>query len=207
METLFSPQPTASSTSSAEWKPPAATSPGRRDPKRSAWILAQAKQVFGSYRKDDFADPDSFLAQLGMILERYSDDIIAKACHPVTGIQRVYRTPPSMAAIAEFCDDESERLARIRQMATLRRQEPAPRPIGQNRANVFVPADSPCYPAMLERARNADPLNWRKDAERAGLWVALSWLDNKTEGRTWRRPTGEELMAMYPEPAPQEPAA
>ena len=65
--------------------------------------------VLGSYRKDDFADPESFRVQLGMVLERYPDDIIRDVTNPITGIQRTCKFPPSIAEVVEFCDETKRR--------------------------------------------------------------------------------------------------
>jgi hypothetical protein len=65
--------------------------------------------VFGSYRRDDFADPESFLVQLGVVLERYSDAVIETVTSPLTGIQRECKFPPSIAEFVEFCDDAQRR--------------------------------------------------------------------------------------------------
>ena len=85
------------------------TSQGRADPNRSDWIRKCAQQVLGSYRKDDFADPDSYLVQLGMVLERYPDKVIREVTSPVTGIQRTCKFPPSIAEFVEFIDEHIRR--------------------------------------------------------------------------------------------------
>jgi hypothetical protein len=76
--------------------------PGRD---RSDWIAHRARIVFGAYRHDDFADPELFIAQLGMILERYSDAIITEATSPLTGLQRACKFPPSINEAVQFCDE------------------------------------------------------------------------------------------------------
>lgn len=98
-------QPTNSLTNSAGLNPLAPTCQGPAGPHRSTWIAALARQVLGSYRRDDFADPESFLLQLGMVLERYDDVVIREATSPITGIQRTCKFPPSIAEVVEFCDE------------------------------------------------------------------------------------------------------
>lgn len=176
MDDRFSPPPIDSSSDLEGLTLPKRTSQAQPDPRRSAWISAQARQIFGSYQRDEFADPDSFLAQLGMILERYSDDIIRKVCSPISGIQRIYKKPPSMAAIAEMCQDETERAVRLRELSQFRVQQREPRPLGQTRTNVFVPPYAPQYVAMIEKAKTGDPREFHYDAERPGIWVALGWI-------------------------------
>src|SRR5262245_26832987 len=97
--------PTASSINSGAKRQAVVTSqvhPGRN---RSNWIAQRARMVLGAYRKDDFADPDSFLLQLGMVLERYDDGTIEHATSPLTGIQRESKFPPTIAEMVEFCDE------------------------------------------------------------------------------------------------------
>jgi hypothetical protein len=65
--------------------------------------------VFGSYRRDDFSDPECFRVQLAGILERYPDKIIREATHYTSGIQRTCKFPPSIAEIVEFCDELKRR--------------------------------------------------------------------------------------------------
>jgi hypothetical protein len=44
---------------------------------------------------------------------------------------------------------------------------------------VFVPTSAPQYKNLLERSQKAgaDPLEWRMDIDRAGIWVSRSWID------------------------------
>ncbi len=134
-----------------------------------------ARRVYGAYRKDDFADPDSFLAQLGMVLERYPDEIIRHVTSPITGIQRRSKFPPTIAEVAEACDNEVARVERIQRLGALRTAPREPR-VTQHRANVFVPPYAPQYADMVERAKTGDPREWRFDENRPGIWVALGWV-------------------------------
>jgi hypothetical protein len=88
---------------------PTTTSPARRDHDRSNWIRRCAQLILGSYRRDDFADPDSYAVQLGMVLERYPDKVIDAVTSPVTGIQRTCKFPPSIAEFVEFIDEHIRR--------------------------------------------------------------------------------------------------
>ena len=175
MENQFSPPPTDRLSTSGVQRPREPTSPAQADPGRSAWISGLARRVYGAYRKDDFADPDSFLAQLGMVLERYPDEIIRHITSPVTGIQRRSKFPPTIAEVAEACDEEVARVERIQRLGALRTAPREPR-VTQHRANVFVPTYAPQYHEMVERAKTGAPQEWRLDPDRSGIWVALGWL-------------------------------
>jgi hypothetical protein len=71
---------------------------------RTAMITQAVDLILSSYRKDQFADPDGFLAQLGVILAEYPDEVIKHVSHPLTGIQRTCKFPPSLAEIVEACN-------------------------------------------------------------------------------------------------------
>ena len=113
--------------------------------------------------------------QLGAVLERYSDNIIREVSSPLTGIQRHCKFPPTIAEVAEMCDELSARAERIAKLGKLR-LDPCDRTIGRHRANVFVPPEAYRYQEMLERAKTGDPQEWRYDDKRVGIWVALGWL-------------------------------
>jgi hypothetical protein len=191
--------PTGSSKNSEGWRPPEPTCRDQADPSRSAWISALSRQVLSSYRRDDFADPDAFLVQLGVVLERYPDDIIRDVTSPLTGIQRKYKFPPALAEVVEFCDGEvarREKISRYTAMGEIRREARAPQHLG----NVFVPPDAPQYGAMIERAKKGSANEWRHDEERPGIWVPLGWLEEVKAMPTtqqFRRLTGDELRALY----------
>jgi hypothetical protein len=87
----------------------ASTSLAAADLDRSKWISKCARAILSSYRRDDFADPDGFLVQAGMVLERYPDEIIRQVSSPITGIQRTCKWPPSIAELVEFCNDAQRR--------------------------------------------------------------------------------------------------
>jgi hypothetical protein len=60
--------------------------------------------------------------------------------------------------------------------------------VPRNRANVFVPFANMLYPLMLERSKTADPLDWRFDDERPGIWVGRNWLESLTAGTRAPKP-------------------
>jgi len=76
---------------------------------RSNWIRKCAQLILSSYRRDDFADPDGYLVQLAMVLERYDDKVINTVTSPITGIQRTCKWPPSIAEMVEFIEEHIRR--------------------------------------------------------------------------------------------------
>jgi len=142
-----------------------------------------AKMVFAAYRRDDFADPDTFLVQLGMVLERYSDDVIRYVTHPATGIQRRCKFPPTIAEVAEACDAEAAAIATRKRYHAMgsrpeRESRSMPRadmPAG-HLANLLIRPTMPGYQEMVERARDADRIYWRQDVD--GIHVPFGWYDD-----------------------------
>ncbi len=88
---------------------------------RAAWISSRAQLVFAAYRRDDFADPHGFVAQLGMVLESYPDSVIGHITSPRTGIQRTSKFPPTIAEIVEAADDRAAHEMRMRKYAGIAR--------------------------------------------------------------------------------------
>lgn len=69
--------------------------------------------MFSSYRKDQYDDPDSFMVQLGMVLEQYPDEVCRFVTDPRTGIQRRIKWPPTISEIVEACDAHAGHLKRV----------------------------------------------------------------------------------------------
>lgn len=177
-------------------------------------ITRNAKAIFSAYRRDDYADPDSFVLQLGLVLEPYADEVIDYVCSPRTGIQRRCKFPPAIAEVVEACEAEATAVETRRRYASIPKPEfkrlAPPRAPG-SLATIFVHADHRGYAEMVERAKGADPRFWKLDeAGRPGIWVAFNWYDGFRNGGG--RPMGfalytdEPLRAMYP-PRVNEPAA
>lgn len=61
--------------------------------------------IFSAYRKDDFADPVGFVAQLGAVLEKYPEWVVRYVTEPTTGIQRRQTFPPSIAEVVKACEE------------------------------------------------------------------------------------------------------
>lgn len=154
--------------------------------------------LFSAYRRDDFADPDGFLAQLNIVLEGYPDAIISEITSPRTGLQRRVKFPPTIAEVVEACDGEiarREKISRYAAMGELRREPRPPR----HRANLFVRCGAPGYDAMVAMARAGDVEDFRYDADRGGMWVPLG-LYETNKGRSvasFKQYTAEELASLY----------
>ena len=143
-------------------------------------VLRAQKQIFSAYRLDQYADPDAFMVQLGLILEQYADEVVEHVSSPLTGIQRRSEFPPTMKRIVDACDEYAERVARRnRPQREAIPREPAKllrdRPQG-SLANCFVPDTSERYAVLVEWAKTAELYLWRygqSSDSRNGIWVNL----------------------------------
>lgn len=164
-------------------------------------IARQAKVLLSAYRRDDLADPDGFVAQLGVVLEDYPDAVIIAVTDPRTGLQRRSKWLPTIAEVVEAC--EAEQVA----MATRERYASLPPPVPYRpalylrddslgrRANVFVPPDAPQYARLCEVIKNADPADWKYDPQgRPGIWIAANLID-QPRPKGFRHVT-EEIQEM-----------
>jgi hypothetical protein len=175
-------RPTASKQSSTPKDHlPISTSPDRAGQHRSDWIRKCALQIFGSYRKDDFADPDSYLVQLGMVLERYDDATIRAVTSPVTGIQRSCKFPPSIAEFVEFIDEHIRR-------ASFAQSYDA------------HSADQLREREQIEREAVHETLEHRRAAAERILAEYKAQLTPETKPKrpTWQRLSDDDLRAAYP---------
>lgn len=104
-------------------------STGSKSDSKAALIIRQAKMLFSAYRRDEFADPEGFVMQLGAVLSAYPESVILHATGPMTGLQRRCKFPPSIAEVVTECDSELarlERIARYQAMGPVQKQLPPP---------------------------------------------------------------------------------
>lgn len=162
--------------------PSAESSQSSKD--RKALILRCLLALFASYRIDQYGDPDGFKANVGAVLEGYSDEVVRWVCDPRTGIQRRCTFPPTVSEIVEACDDHRDFLERARRPKTSTTRpsfEPRwnERPQGAL-ANIFVPEGHDRYASLVEWTRTNDPVWWKfgKASDgRQGVWIPLNVWD------------------------------
>lgn len=159
--------------------------------------------LFSAYRRDEFADPEGFILQVGVVLEAYSDAVIVAVTSPRTGIQRRLKWPPSIAELVQACEDEAAHRATVARYASVSRVSRRNFPLLEYekspgcRANVFYPASSPAYEAAVAWAQTADSADWKWDPQgRPGIWVNwLMFLDRSIGGFTTPRAAVQEAAA------------
>lgn len=132
--------------------------------------------LLSAYRRDDYAAPKGFVAQLGAVLEKYPTQVVEVITSPITGLQRRLKFPPSIAEVVEACDAEAARMRVVGQAPVKIKHEPR-QPVAK--ANVFVRAALPeLYGKMIDRARDAPAGDYFMSDEPPGIWVPYSWLPN-----------------------------
>lgn len=144
-------------------------------------VVSRAIQIlFSAYRRDDFADPEGFVTQLGAILSDFPEEVVIYVTSPRTGMQRRSKWPPTISEIVTACEEHQGFLKRHRTEKPLVVQrlihEPA-EPTPGDLATLFVPKNHPRYPTFIEWTKYGSPRLWRygKSSDcRDGIWINLT---------------------------------
>lgn len=150
---------------------------------KAATISRAIQALFSAYRRDDFADPDGFVVQLGTILAEFPEEVIEYITSPRTGLQRRSKWPPTISEVLTACEDHQLYLARLRETKRAAPLLRAPSKLGVpgSLANVFVPNDNPRYGRLVEWCKQANPIWYRygKSSDgRDGIWVGRNHWDD-----------------------------
>ena len=139
--------------------------------------------LFSAYRRDDFSDPEGFVAQLGTILTDFPEEVVNYVTSPKTGLQRRSKWPPTISEVLSACEDHQDFLVKARKVRPVF-QERLPSPLLRDRpqgylATIFVPDGHPRYENLVEWAKEAKPMWWKygESSEGSqGIWVArFTW--------------------------------
>jgi len=161
-------------------------------------IKRAAKILLSAYRTDNYADPEGFIAQLGVVFERYGADVADAVTDPrnSSALQVKHKFPPSLAEVAEACEAEQQK--RYRYAEEIKRPKPqlnrpyTPPPNYPGcRANVLVHPDAPQYgmvKALIESG-TLDERDYLIDPK--GLRIALYVLETQL-GRAGMRHAGAQ---------------
>jgi hypothetical protein len=174
-------------------------------------IARQIKILLSSYRRDDYADPEGFVTQVGALMERYPERVIVAATDPLNhrSIQRRHQFPPNFKEVADSLELEAAEQLKIAKAlnvpAPVRKFDyVAPRNDPGCWVNCFVGQSSPSYAAALAftESPNADKRAWRFGELRdvAGVWLSLNSYEmirgGRGIGRTWQSPSGAAQREM-----------
>ena len=145
-----------------------------------ATVSRAIQLLFSAYRRDDFADPEGFVAQLGVILCDFSEEVVTYVTSPKTGLQRRSKWPPTISEILEACEGHQLHLERLRHRRPLVEQRLPPPSrkelLPGESARIFVPEGHERYAGLVVWAETADPMFWKLgksfDGCRQGIWVS-----------------------------------
>jgi hypothetical protein len=161
----------------------AVRSSSRPDLRCSALVAAtRARLLLGCYRRDEAADPDTYVQAITLVLSEYPEVIVNYVTDPRSGVQtrgKFKFVMPNAGEVKEACDEEMVRIHSMQQPWRKRNENrPYEKPpnIPGRRANIFVHPNAPQYENLIAWKDGADPLDWKWDASRTGIWVALSAL-------------------------------
>jgi hypothetical protein len=90
----------------ASSQPQTGSSSGSGDSGNALYAAERARLLFGSYRKGDANDPDTYVAAVAAVLAGYPEDVVAFVTDPRTGVQRKFpKWMPNSGEVAEFCEE------------------------------------------------------------------------------------------------------
>src|SRR4051812_28055790 len=93
--------------------PPGSSGQDSPKPTCPKLVADRIQILFSAFRRDDFANPEGFVTQLGVVLSDYPEEVIRYVTDPRTGLQRKLKFPPSIAEVIEACDRHVDYLRRI----------------------------------------------------------------------------------------------
>lgn len=165
-----------------------------------------ARRLFGSFRKGEANDPETYVAAVLTVLMDYPDAIVNEVCHPGRGLPSRCDFLPTMKELKDACEGEAtcvERFAALARLGPVQRRLPAP-PQPQV-PTIFTPKDFPHWDKLMRRYEAGDrPAHFETrecvdKVERYGIWTPFSWIDDDPKGSRLFKPHSDaELRAMYP---------
>lgn len=88
-----------------------------------AWATRQAKLLFGSFRKADADDPETFTAGCLRLFTAYSPDVVRYVIDPVTGVPGQSEWLPSLRKVKEALDARAGQVVNHRAAAERERDQ------------------------------------------------------------------------------------
>lgn len=73
---------------------------------QAAYAAERAQLMFGCYRRGDANDPEIYAMAIAAVLAEYPAEVIKAVTDPRKGLPRKLKWLPSVAELAEACDEE-----------------------------------------------------------------------------------------------------
>src|SRR4051812_43103860 len=143
--------------------------------KRKSLILRCQGMLYSAYRIDQYADPEGFMASLGLVFSQYPDDVVEFVTDPRTGVQRGKTFPPSIAEVVSACDTRLADKARLRRYMNWGKNDPV---------------------ALLEGPKNEDRPTYDDLKSKYGQDWGIG-AEEKQSRKAAPAPTGDQLRHHY----------
>ncbi len=81
----------------------------------TSYAASRAKLLLGCYRTGDANDPETYVAAITAVLARYSEEIITRVTHPVTGLPSKKDWLPTVKEVHDACEEAAAPMVRQQQ--------------------------------------------------------------------------------------------
>lgn len=85
--------------------------------------IERAKILAGCYRKDDAADPETYLMAVSAVLAEYAPDIVSQVTDPRSGLPSRLNWLPSVKEVRDACEEIDQRRRRMAEAAAREREQ------------------------------------------------------------------------------------
>lgn len=85
--------------------------------------VERAKLMFGCYRKDDAADPETYSAAVAAVLAEYGPDIVQRVTDPRSGLPSKQNWLPTVKEVRDACEEIDGRRRRMAESAEREREQ------------------------------------------------------------------------------------
>lgn len=79
------------------------------------------RRLLSGYRRDEYADPELFVLQLGILLQAYPAEVVNHVTSHPHGLQFNQKFPPALAEVKEACDQRVAHLELVAKVGHLPR--------------------------------------------------------------------------------------
>jgi hypothetical protein len=169
--------------------------------------------LFGSYRRGDANDPDTYVAAIAAVLSLYDVELIREVTDPRFGImtsEKHMTFMPNAGELRVYCEALAARRERMRRLADLpapnfqQARLEAPEPSPGHFANAHVMATHPRYASLCEWTKTAEPKLWKFGKSSTGvdgIWIPYNvWDDGPSavkKSGEFATMTVEQLRGYY----------
>lgn len=154
------------------------------------YAAARARLLFGSYRKGEANDPDTYVAAITAVLSKYPEDVIRAVTHPAEGLPVKTDFLPTVKEVRQACEE----LISPRREAAARKKR-----VDKQLAERAV-FERPIYSRDSDEAKAIRILH-----DMVGRTSAFFTIFRRDDGSvTYGKPMTEQLTALCKAPPPAQ---